>query len=117
MESARGGTDRSSATRSRLRWCVSRPLTFVHLPSHATRPQFTAHLRQVNKVCAAHGLQPMIWSDMLFCLPAKNNALSGYYDPNSVVTAELADSIPNNVQTVFWECVRRRLLLSRQNGD
>jgi hypothetical protein len=40
---------------------------------------------------------------VLFCLPAKNNALSGYYDPNSVVTAELANSIPDEVGTVFWE--------------
>lgn len=42
---------------------------------------------------------------MLFCLPAKNNQLSGYYDPNSVVTAELADSIPEGIDTVFWEQV------------
>lgn len=42
---------------------------------------------------------------MLFCLPAKNNQLSGYYDPNSVVTAELANSIPSEIETVFWECV------------
>lgn len=42
---------------------------------------------------------------VLFCLPAKNNQLSGYYDPNSVVTAELADSIPEGIDTVFWEQV------------
>ncbi|GAA5866320.1 hypothetical protein JCM8547_000738 [Rhodosporidiobolus lusitaniae] len=64
---------------------------------------FTDHLRRVNKICIDNGLQPMIWSDMLFCLPAKNNALSGYYDPNSVVTAELANSIPDDVTTVFWD--------------
>ncbi|GAA5885736.1 hypothetical protein JCM3774_003295 [Rhodotorula dairenensis] len=64
---------------------------------------FTAHLRRVNEICRARGLNPMIWSDMLFCLPAKNNQLSGYYDPNSVVTAELADSIPEGIDTVFWD--------------
>lgn len=45
------------------------------------------------------------FSAVLFCLPAKNNQLSGYYDPNSVVTAELADSIPEGIDTVFWEQV------------
>ncbi|GAA5990086.1 hypothetical protein JCM10908_005816 [Rhodotorula pacifica] len=64
---------------------------------------FTAHLRKVNEICRAQGLNPMIWSDMLFCLPAKNNQLSGYYDPNSVVSEELADSIPNGIDTVFWD--------------
>ncbi|KWU41419.1 glycoside hydrolase [Rhodotorula sp. JG-1b] len=62
---------------------------------------FTAHLRKVNEICRSHGLNPMIWSDMLFCLPAKNNQLSGYYDPNSVVTAELADSIPEGIDTML----------------
>ncbi|GAA6049094.1 hypothetical protein JCM3770_003883 [Rhodotorula araucariae] len=64
---------------------------------------FTDHLRRVNEICKAHGLQPMIWSDMLFCLPAKNNQLSGYYDPNSQITAELADAIPSEIGTVFWD--------------
>ncbi|KAJ8293919.1 Hexosaminidase D [Rhodotorula toruloides] len=64
---------------------------------------FTDHLRRVNKICVEQGLNPMIWSDMLFCLPAKNNQLSGYYDPNSVVTAELANSIPSEIETVFWD--------------
>ncbi|GAA5981363.1 hypothetical protein JCM11641_005295 [Rhodosporidiobolus odoratus] len=64
---------------------------------------FVEHLRRVSKMCTKAGLEPMIWSDMLFCLPAKNNALSGYYDPNSVVTEELANSIPDEVGTVFWD--------------
>ncbi|TNY20943.1 glycoside hydrolase superfamily [Rhodotorula diobovata] len=64
---------------------------------------FTEHLRRVDEICRAHHLEPMIWSDMLFCLPAKNNQLSGYYDPNSQITAELADSIPSGISTVFWD--------------
>ncbi|GAA5961938.1 hypothetical protein JCM21900_001154 [Sporobolomyces salmonicolor] len=64
---------------------------------------FTDHLRRVNELCKASGLEPMIWSDMLFCLPAKNNQLSGYYDPNSVVTQDLADSVPSELDTVFWD--------------
>lgn len=56
---------------------------------------------------------------VLFCLPAKNNQLSGYYDPNSVVTAELADSIPEGIDTVFWEYVaaaKRIFILLGERG-
>lgn len=84
--------------------------------------QFTAHLRKVNEICRAQGLNPMIWSDskskqrlarsnsdlsldeiVLFCLPAKNNQLSGYYAMDSVVSAELVDSVPSGIDTVFWD--------------
>ncbi|SCZ87601.1 BZ3500_MvSof-1268-A1-R1_Chr2-2g05067 [Microbotryum saponariae] len=64
---------------------------------------FTDHLQKVNSICVANGLAPMIWSDMLFCLPAKNNALSGYYDLNTVVSEELTSSIPAEISTVFWD--------------
>lgn len=39
---------------------------------------------------------------MLFCLPVKNNALSAYYSDKSVVTEELSESIPDDVDLVFW---------------
>ncbi|GAA5958945.1 hypothetical protein JCM3765_000780 [Sporobolomyces pararoseus] len=64
---------------------------------------FTDHLRRVNAICRNNGLEPIIWSDMLFCLPAKNNQLSGYYDPNSVVTKDLTDSIPHDIGVCFWD--------------
>ncbi|KAK4051972.1 hypothetical protein OIO90_004502 [Microbotryomycetes sp. JL221] len=64
---------------------------------------FTEHLKRVNEICIRNGLSPMIWSDMLFCLPAKNNQLSGYYDPNSVISADLSSSIPDEINTVFWD--------------
>ncbi|GAA5905950.1 beta-N-acetylhexosaminidase [Sporobolomyces salmoneus] len=63
---------------------------------------FTDHLRRVNDICRNNGLEPMIWSDMLFCLPAKNNQLSGYYDLNAVVTQDLTDSIPPDLSVVYW---------------
>ncbi|GAA5839664.1 hypothetical protein JCM3766R1_000936 [Sporobolomyces carnicolor] len=71
--------------------------------TYAFIEKFTDHLRRVNDICRNNGLEPMIWSDMLFCLPAKNNQLSGYYDPNSVVTQDLTDSIPRDLGTVFWD--------------
>ncbi|BGP25894.1 hypothetical protein JCM10295v2_004835 [Rhodotorula toruloides] len=57
--------------------------------------------REAHKLCGLTVYGPP--AAMLFCLPAKNNQLSGYYDPNSVVTAELANSIPSEIETVFWD--------------
>lgn len=41
---------------------------------------FIEHLQRVTQICKELDLEPMIWSDMLFCLNAKNNSLLGYYD-------------------------------------
>ncbi|PWN46238.1 glycoside hydrolase [Ceraceosorus guamensis] len=61
---------------------------------------FVEHLQKVNALALGLGLKPMIWSDMLFCLSARNNSLLGYYDsaqPTSV------DGIPPNVDLVYWD--------------
>ncbi|KAK4703569.1 hypothetical protein P7C70_g2649, partial [Phenoliferia sp. Uapishka_3] len=62
---------------------------------------FTDHLQRVKDICTEAGLAPMIWSDMLFCLQAKNNSLSSYYDASNIVSAQLAEQMPE-VDTVFW---------------
>ena len=54
---------------------------------------------------------------VLFCLPAKNNALSGYYDLNAVVSPDLTASIPSEVHTVFWECVPQKVLSDKTAAD
>lgn len=64
---------------------------------------FVEHLHQVNAICGRLDMRPMIWSDMIFCLSAKNNALSGYYDLNSVLSDDLSASMPDDVDLVFWE--------------
>ncbi|KAG0143252.1 hypothetical protein CROQUDRAFT_49089 [Cronartium quercuum f. sp. fusiforme G11] len=61
---------------------------------------FTDHLRRVNEICSGLELKPMIWSDMLFCLAAKNNSLGGYYDSNK---PELLQSIPPEIELVYWD--------------
>jgi hypothetical protein len=33
---------------------------------------FLEHLHRVVDICGQHGLHPMIWSDMLFCLGRKD---------------------------------------------
>ncbi|PLW54142.1 hypothetical protein PCANC_06453 [Puccinia coronata f. sp. avenae] len=64
---------------------------------------FTDHLNKVNQICTNLRLQPMIWSDMLFCLAAKNNSLVGYYDSSNPATQELVQSIPPEIQLIYWD--------------
>ncbi|KAI8060231.1 glycoside hydrolase superfamily [Gongronella butleri] len=62
---------------------------------------FLDHLRRVMDICDRYDLRPMIWSDMLFCLAARNNSLQGYYDPNSI--PDLEGRLPQSVGLVFWD--------------
>ncbi|KAI8098746.1 family 20 glycoside hydrolase [Halteromyces radiatus] len=65
---------------------------------------FTYHLQRVMEICSRYGVQPMIWSDMLFCLAAKSNSLQGYYDQgNNPATPELVESMPENIDLIFWD--------------
>ncbi|KAJ1945936.1 hypothetical protein GGF37_001444 [Kickxella alabastrina] len=66
---------------------------------------FVEHLGRVNDICKRHGLRPMLWSDMLFCLAAKNNALYAYYDQTNSPASALAkvEGIPPDVDLVFWD--------------
>ncbi|KAJ8651597.1 hypothetical protein O0I10_012834 [Lichtheimia ornata] len=61
---------------------------------------FVEHLQRVNEICTRLGLQPMIWSDT-----AKNNTLQGYYDENNnpAEAPELVESMPPNMELVFWD--------------
>ncbi|KAI8340241.1 glycoside hydrolase superfamily [Chlamydoabsidia padenii] len=65
---------------------------------------FVYHLNRVMEICSKYGLQPMIWSDMLFCLNAKSNSLQGYYDQgNNPATPELVKSMPADIDLIFWD--------------
>ncbi|KAJ2801647.1 hypothetical protein H4R20_003589 [Coemansia guatemalensis] len=66
---------------------------------------FVEHLDRVHEICKSHGLRPMIWSDMLFCLAAKNNALYAYYDQSNNPKDALAGGkgIPPEIDLVFWD--------------
>ncbi|GJJ73833.1 hexosaminidase [Entomortierella parvispora] len=61
---------------------------------------FLHHLRRVQDICKRLGLQPMIWSDMLFTLASKNNSLAGYYDGG---TPQLAENLPPDIDLVYWD--------------
>lgn len=63
---------------------------------------FIEHLQQVNRICSRLQLEPMIWSDMLFCLNAKNNSLLGYYD-SAQPSAPEVQGLPPNIDLVYWD--------------
>ncbi|KAJ2554304.1 hypothetical protein EV175_002632 [Coemansia sp. RSA 1933] len=73
--------------------------------SHEGTAIFVDHLARVHDICKAHGLRPMIWSDMLFCLAAKNNALYAYYDQsnNPADAFRKVEGIPPDIDLVFWD--------------
>ncbi|MEH7114354.1 beta-N-acetylhexosaminidase [Neobacillus niacini] len=58
------------------------------------------HLSQVVSIAERHGLKPMIWSDMYFRLGSKHGE---YYDDEVTIPKEAIDSIPENVQLVYWD--------------
>ncbi|KAJ2448686.1 hypothetical protein EV183_005310 [Coemansia sp. RSA 2336] len=66
---------------------------------------FVEHLARVHAICEQHGLRAMIWSDMLFCLAAKNNALYAYYDQSNNPAEALSrvEGIPPDIDLVFWD--------------
>ncbi|KAJ1998848.1 hypothetical protein H4R26_005301, partial [Coemansia thaxteri] len=66
---------------------------------------FVEHLARVHEICTKRGLRPMIWSDMLFCLAAKNNALYAYYDQSNNPADALSkvEGIPPGIDLVFWD--------------
>ncbi|KAE8264166.1 hypothetical protein A4X09_0g7041 [Tilletia walkeri] len=63
---------------------------------------FVRHLQVVQDLCQEKGLKGMIWSDMLFCLHARQNSLLGYYDSTAPPTST-ATSLPKQTDLVFWD--------------
>ena len=61
---------------------------------------FNSHLDRVRGICHKHGVRPIIWSDMYFRLGSKTNQ---YYDRNSQIPADVAASIPKDVQLAYWD--------------
>jgi len=58
------------------------------------------HLKEVLKITNRYGLKPMIWSDM-FCEAA--SSVSDRYDENMKFTKEIKESIPPDVDLVYWD--------------
>jgi hypothetical protein len=61
---------------------------------------FNRHLDRVREICQKCGVHPIIWSDMYFRLGSKTN---NYYDKESRIPADVAASIPKDVQLAYWD--------------
>ncbi|KAI9003251.1 glycoside hydrolase superfamily [Gaertneriomyces semiglobifer] len=63
---------------------------------------FLAHVRRVKQICLDRGLVPMVWSDMLFTLAAKNSSLQSYYD-TSDLPQEMKHKVPSDTDYIYWD--------------
>jgi hypothetical protein len=70
---------------------------------NGVKPRFeimNAHLNKVMEITRKLGLKPMIWSDMYFRLGSKTG---DYYDPAASIPKDAIESIPKDVQLVYWD--------------
>jgi hexosaminidase len=58
------------------------------------------HLTRVRAICAKHGLQPIIASDMYFRLGSESGH---YYDGTCVIPAKVKEAIPKDVRLTYWD--------------
>ena len=67
---------------------------------------YLKHLSKVIEMCHAHGLEPMMWSDMFFRLAGRK--VPGYndYHLDTEFDDELIAKIPKGIQQVFWDYYR-----------
>lgn len=68
-----------------------------YVPEHEI---YNRHLGRIVEICKKHGLKPMIWSDMYFRDGIRANE---NYEPTKVVSEEVKNSIPKEVELVFWD--------------
>ena len=61
---------------------------------------FNQHLSKVVEICQDEGLVPMIWSDMYFRMGSKSG---DYYDLESEIPPDVAASIPEATELVYWD--------------
>ncbi len=61
---------------------------------------FNQHLSKVVEICQDEGLVPMIWSDMYFRMGSQSG---DYYDVESTIPADVAASIPEATELVYWD--------------
>jgi hexosaminidase len=74
-----------------------------YLELHGYKKRFSImneHLQKVVSLAESKGLNPMIWSDMYFRLGSKTG---NYYDLEADIPEDVIQSIPKNVQLVYWD--------------
>lgn len=80
---------------------------------------FLEHVNKVAEMCDELGLQPMMWNDMVFCYSSPNHTK---YDPNTVISQDLIDRMPKNMDLVYWNyedenCGKFMIEKNRQIND
>jgi hypothetical protein len=58
------------------------------------------HLEKVVNILNKYDLNPMMWSDMYFRTASETG---GYYDLEAKITDEIIETIPKEVQLVYWD--------------
>lgn len=74
-----------------------------YLKKHGEKSPFAIlqdHLKRVRDLCRKYDFEPMIWSDMFFRLGSKEHE---YYDPEAVIPDWVKESIPEDVELVYWD--------------
>ena len=61
---------------------------------------YLEHLSKVTEMATSRGFKPMMWSDMIIEMGGGSKRV---YDPNVVITDEFAESVPKDMQMVFWD--------------
>ncbi|KAI9178728.1 hypothetical protein H9P43_005390 [Blastocladiella emersonii ATCC 22665] len=80
-----------------------------YFPGHHRTQIFLDHLEVVTRICRSIGREPLIWSDMLFCLANQNMSLNGYYSDSGVSLNHTRGASPTStsripdVELVLWD--------------
>ena len=61
---------------------------------------FNEFMEELVKITNKYNLVPMMWSDMYFRVCASN--MHGYYNEDTVISQEIKNKIPKEVELVFW---------------
>lgn len=74
-----------------------------YMDMHGYTPSFelfNEHLDKVVKLCKQYGLEPMLWSDMYFCMGSKSGT---YYDKSCKIPQSVKTKIPKDARLVYWD--------------
>lgn len=76
-----------------------------YLDAHGYSNRYELLLRHLNKVCdiaKKYGFEPMMWSDMFYCLASGGS----YHRPVESFPDEVKNSMPKELSLVYWDYYR-----------
>lgn len=72
------------------------------------------HLNKVCDICKSNNLKPMMWDDMFFRAGSPNGF---YYNQNTVISEDVANSIPKDLSLVYWDYYHKEKDIYRKFFD